>query len=548
MGNAKSNDLEVVHEQADVVVVGSGAAGMAAALSASAGGLDTVVLERTDLYGGTSAISGGGIWAANNPLMQQAGIEDSREEAITYLRTTALGRSPGGLIEAFVDHVNECLAFLQEQTDIEFVGGHGADYQPDLPGGKVGRSVSPNTFDTAALGPELKDSIRAGWTKQSFGLQELQEWGGWANLANWDWEELRRREEAGIVGLGRALIGHMMAGCLRHGARFRNNSRAVQLVKDGDRVAGVVTVDPQGRRTEWTARRGVVLACGGFEWNRELVDRFLGVPMVAPGSPPFNEGDAVTMAGEVGAALANMSDAYWGVMVSIPGDEYEGRQLHRTTTDVRGPAGSIIVNRAGRRFANEAMNYNDLGKAMASFDPIAYDYPNLPCHFVFDAAFRRNHTVMTVRPEDPTPEWLHGSATLEELAAKIGVDAAGLVEEVAEFNRHAADGKDPKFRRGENAYDRMRGSDHGGPNPNLRPLGDGPYYALRLELGCLGTKGGPLIDERARVLDVRDRPIPGLYACGNAAVSVLGAGYASTLGPILTMGYLAGRDLAATNA
>ena len=288
----------------------------------------------------------------------------------------------------------------------------------------------------------------------------------------------------------------------------------------------------------------MILACGGFEWNRTLVDRFLGVPMVAPGSPPFNEGDGLAMSMEVGAALANMSDVYWGVMVSIPGDEYEGEQLHRTTTDVRGPAGSIIVNRHGRRFANEAMNYNDFGKVMAQFDPMTYEYSNLPCHLVFDARFRLEHTVMTVQPGDPTPPWLHESTTLRELADRIGVDADGLDTQVAEFNHHAEHGVDPVFHRGENAYDRMRGSDHGGANPNVRPLGDGPYYALELQLGCLGTKGGPLINEHAQVLDVRDLPIEGLYVCGNTAVSVLGAGYASTLGPILTMGYLAGRHVA----
>lgn len=530
--------------EADVLVVGSGAAGLAGALAAAAHGAEVVVLERTDLFGGTSAISGGGVWAANNPVMRAAGYEDSREDAITYLHTTALRRSPGNLIEAFVDHVNECIAFLEQHTEIEFIGAHGADYQPDLPGGKVGRSLGPTVFDSSRLGPELKDRIRAGWTKQSFGLREMQQWGGWANLANWDWDELRRREEAGIVGLGRALIGHMMEGCLRHGVRFQANARAVRLREEGSRIAGLATVDPAGRTTEWTARAGVVLACGGFEWDTDLVDRFLGVPMVAPGSPPFNEGDGLRMAMEVGATLANMSDAYWGVMVSIPGDEYEGRQLHRTTTDVRGPAGSIIVNRAGRRFADEAMNYNDFGKVLATFDPMAYDYPNLPCYLVFDAEFRATNTVMTVRPDDPTPAWLYESATLADLAASIGVDAAGLEAEVAEFNLHAVDGKDPRFHRGENEYDRMRGSDHGGPNPNVRALGAGPYYAMRLELGCLGTKGGPLINEHAQVLNVREDPIEGLYACGNAAVSVLGAGYASTLGPILTMGYLAGRHVA----
>lgn len=525
----------------DVVVVGSGAGGLTAALSAGALGADVTVLERTNLFGGTSAISGAGMWAANNRFMKDLGIPDSRQDAIEYLRRMAVSRSPGTLIETFVDNVNPALDFLSEHTNIEFSGGRGADYQPDLPGARSGRGVNPGLYDGSRLG-ELHEAIRAGWTEMPITVAELQAWGGRTNRTRWPWRTIENRRRSGVMGLGRALIGELVEACVKHDVKLVRGARARHLIQEGPAVVGVVTED-EGRRREWRATRGVVLACGGFEWNEELVRRHLGVPMVAPGSPPFNEGDALVMAMEAGASIANTSDAYWGVMVSIPGDVYEGHQLHRTTTDERGAPGSLIVNRHGRRFANEAMNYNDLAKVMMQFDPHRYDYPNLPCYFLFDAQFRREHIVFTVGPADPDPDWLHPSRSLEALAVTLGIDPAGLRRQVTDFNEPAARGEDPVFGRGGNAYDRLRGEAGGGSNPNLRPLGEGPFFGIELTLGCLGTKGGPVIDENGQVLDHSDQPIPGLYACGNAAVSVLGAGYASTLAPIVTFGYLAGRHI-----
>jgi succinate dehydrogenase/fumarate reductase flavoprotein subunit len=311
-------------------------------------------------------------------------------------------------------------------------------------------------------------------------------------------------------------------------------------------VAGVIA-EREGERVRFDARAGVVLATGGYEWNATLIDRFMGLPLVAPTSPPTNFGDGLQMAMVVGAALGNMTEAWWTPALSIPGESYEGRPLHRNTTDLRALPGSIMVNRRGRRFVNEAINYSDAAKALMHFDPAEYDYANLPCFLVFDGRFRRSYSVATVTPDRKTPAWLVEAPSLRELAERIGIDAEGLAKQVAEFNHYAAEGRDPVFRRGESAYDRYRGDERVTPNPNLHPLDEAPYYAVELRLGCLGTKGGPVIDSSGRVLGLDDVPLPGLYACGNVCANVFGPGYpgaGATLASGMTFGYLAGKALA----
>ncbi|MBI2856753.1 MAG: FAD-binding protein, partial [Chloroflexi bacterium] len=246
-----------------------------------------------------------------------------------------------------------------------------------------------------------------------------------------------------------------------------------------------------------------------------------------------------------GAALGNMTEAWWAPTLIVPGEIGEGKQLSRNTNDLRGLPGCIIVNRRGKRFAGEAINYNDVSKALMAFDPFAYDYSNVPCYLILDAEYRRNYTIATVTPDQETPAWLTETDSLRGLAERIGVDPDGLEQQVAEFNEHAEQGIDPIFHRGESAYDRFRGN-RLLANPSIRPIGEGPYYALELKLGCLGTKGGPVINGNAQVLDVHEDPIPGLYAAGNVVANVFGPGYpgaGATLGSGTTFGYLAGKAL-----
>ncbi len=531
----------------DVAVIGSGAAGLAAALSAASNGASVMVFERAAVFGGTSAVSGGSMWVPNNKFMAAAGVSDSREEALRYLKHLSMDTVPTTMLENFVDEVPNLVEFLEAKTGIEFEPNlHHPDYRPEIDGAKTGgRTIQGGLYDSNRLG-EFQTKLRKGWTAMPITRLESDSWSR-EDLASWDWELIAERTKAGIVGLGVALIGELMEGCIKQGVELVSGARATELITEDDHVVGVY-IEQNGDRTRVDAQRGVILASGGFEWDEGLVSQFLGVPMDAPGSPPHNVGEGLRMAMAVGASLSGMTEAWWTVMLGIPDDTYEDRPLYRPTTGTRALPGSICVNRRGRRFANETMNYNDLGIAMKVFDPVAYEYPNTPCYLIFDAQFRASYAIATVTPDAPTPSWIAQAPTLSELADRIGIDAEGLEAQVARFNENAIGGTDPDFGRGNTEYDRYRGDNRIGlPNPNLRPLDQPPFYATELRLGVLGTKGGPAIDERGRVIHVDGHLIPGLYACGNVAGSMFGPGYPGAGTPLasgMTIGMLAGADAA----
>jgi succinate dehydrogenase/fumarate reductase flavoprotein subunit len=532
-------------ESPDVVVIGSGASGAVAALTAAAAGLRTTVLEKAGSFGGTSALSGGGVWVPANRFMGPLGISDSRDDALMYLRALTLGRVDDALLVQFVDSVNPMVDLLKRHTGIAFTPtARHSDYQPHLPGARPGgRTLTQGLYDLTRLG-ELADGLRASHTALPVTRAEVEAWGE-DMLDNWDWVLIAQRMEQHVVGMGAALMGELLEACTRLGVVFRNHTRALELCRTPRRVTGVRAETPEGPLSI-SAEVGVVLASGGYEWNAAYVDRFLGVPMVAPGSPPTNDGDGLRMAMQVGATLGNMNEAWWAPMVTT-GDTYDEQPLHRATSGVRALPGGVVVNRAGRRFANEAMNYNDFVKAMIQFDPGTYSYANLPCWLIFDAEFRRSYAVATLTPDAPTPAWLAQAETLEALAERLGIDGHGLDEALAEFNAHARLGRDPVFHRGENSYDQYRGDPRVYPNRTLRPLGEGPYFGVELRLGCIGTKGGPVIDVHGRVVGADEHAIPGLYACGNVAAGVFGPGYpgaGATLSAGMTFGYIIGQHLA----
>ena len=534
---------------ADVVVVGSGASGLTAALAAAVREADVVVLEKGRLVGGTSSMSGGMLWVPNNRYMREAGISDSREDALAYIRRLTLGRVADELIVTFVDECNETVEFLERHTNIRFHAhlDH-PDYQPELPGGRPGgRGIGGDLYDTSRLGA-FQPLLRFGPnTLPVKHLARTADGELTSDRAAWDFPGLARSLNEGQVGSGRALVGELLEACLAHGVRLLNETRAVELVRRGSRVAGVVA-QKNGTTERFDARLGVVLATGGFEWNRTLIDRFLGVPLELPSSSPTNVGDGLRMAMQVGATLGNMTEAWWAPALHVPGETYEDGPMNRHIVDPRSKPGSIIVNRQGRRFFNEATNYNDAPKAMMAFDPTTFSYPNLPCWLIFDAEYRRTYPIATLTPSDPTPTWITVGNTLEELAHAVGIDAEGLVQQVADFNRDAARGVDPVFHRGEGVYDRYRSDKNVQPNGNLRPLGGGPYHAVELRIGSMGTKGGPVIDTCGRVLDHNDLPIPGLYAAGNVVANVFGPSYpgpGATLASGATFGRLAAQHMLA---
>ena len=535
----------------EVIVVGSGAAALSAALAAGAGGARVTMVESTGSVGGTTAVSGGGVWMPRNHHMAELGSDDSRPEALAYMERLTAGRTPTELLEHYVDRGPAILAELERTTPLELRPMTWPDYHPEMEGAKAqGRMMEPALYDTHRLGPWAGRLRRPPVLGLPLTLQEATvKWRPSYTPEQFDAALVRARVAAGQVACGQALIGALLEACLAAGIEPRLETPAVEVTMSGGgadaRVAGLV-VDRPGGRTELPAA-AVVLASGGYEWNASLRERFLPGPLTHPHSPPSNQGDGLAMAMAVGADLANMNETWWYPASSVPGEVYDGRPLARFVGVERTAPHSIMVNRFGQRFVNEAGNYNDLGKSFFSFDVNEYSPRNLPSWVVFDRQYRSRYPVSTCRPGDPDPDWLHVHDTLEGLALQTGIDPVGLAETIERWNRFVAGGRDRDFGRGSSAYDRFHG-DPGAPHPNLGTVAEGPFYALPVHVGSVGTKGGPRVDVDGRVLHVGGRPIPGLYGAGNVIASPAGPAYyggGTSIGMGLVWGHGAGTHAAA---
>ena len=320
------------------------------------------------------------------------------------------------------------------------------------------------------------------------------------------------------------------------------DTRGRELLTEHGRVVGL-RAERDGSDVIATARGGVVLASGGFEWSDELKAEFLPGPVTHPNSPPFNEGDGLIMAAEVGAGLANMTEVWGSPAGAIPDETYEERQLSRLLVPERACPHSILVNRSGRRFVNEGASYNELGKVFNEIDPNTREYRNQPCWAIFDRQYRERYPVLTVLPEDLDPEWLAHDDTLTGLACKVGIDADGLQATVSRWNDFVQQANDEDFGRHRNPMD------FDAPHASMGTIERPPFYALPVYQGTLGTKGGPRTNACGQVLSVRGQVIPGLYAAGNVMASVAGPAYYGGGAPIalgMTWGYLCGIHAAKT--
>ncbi len=487
-------------------------------------------------------MSGGVPWIPCNHHMHEVGTSDSREAALTYMRRQSLGRMDDEMIETYVDQGADVIKFIEAQTDIRFRALKWPDYHPELPGGTFGRSLSAGLFPGNKLG-DLRSRLRSSLTFPiPVSSNDLED-----GVDIFDPAIIGDRLEKGLVGVGHALVAGLTASVVEKGVRILFGMRVQSLVMHEGAVTGVAG-SKDGEPFEMRARRGVIIASGGFEWNSGLVKDLLRGPHEGAASPPDNEGDGLLMAAEAGAALANTDEAWWMPIMKIPGEEYDGNPAIRFAVTELTKPGSIMVNRKGQRFVNEACNYNDLGRSFFQFDPQTFDYPNREAWIIFHQAYLDKYPVLTRYPGDPLPNWMIQAATLSALAEQIGVDADGLERTVEQFNRSAREGSDPAFHRGESQYDRYHGDwSLDGALQTVGPLDQAPFYACRVYPGVLGTKGGPKISIRAEVQNLRGGNIPGLYAAGNAAASITGMAYpgaGGTIGPALVFGHIAGREAA----
>lgn len=529
-------------DDADVLVLGSGGAALCAALVPAQNGLKVKVLERTEYLGGTTAVSAGMLWIPNNHHMPEADVADSRKEAIDYVTRIAGGQAAADLVAAFIDEGPAMVRWLEASTQVRLCPIDRPDYHSEFLGAKEGgRALDNQPIDANGLGESAALIRPSHWYPEPYTYEERRRGLATKSL-------IEDRLDTNVWCFGRALVGGLVKACLDAGVDFHTRQRAVRLTKEDGRVAGVIVRSNDGTETAYPAARAVVIATGGFEWNDELKSSFLPGPDIGPMSPPYNEGDGLLMGLDAGAAIRNMNAAAYHIAFQIPGEVIEDRKRTRFISGERALPGSIIVNRNGQRIVNEASSYSDMAAPFQVFDPDGYDHPNLISYLVFDERFRRRYTFATLAPDqEETPQWVHVGADLKELAAQAGIDLTGLEAQVRRFNGFAAAGVDEQFHRGETRHDRHYGDAEHGPNPCLGALTEGPFYAIPVIVGTLGTRGGLRTDANARVLDNFGAVIQGLYCCSNAMAAATGGGYpgaGGTLGPNLTFGYVAGKDIA----
>ncbi|MFI6815863.1 FAD-dependent oxidoreductase [Nonomuraea sp. NPDC050328] len=532
----------------DVVVVGSGAAGLATALTAQLHGLSAVVVEKTGKYGGSSALSGGAIWVPGNLYLDGTELRDTREEARTYLKSTVGERVPEERREAYLDRGPEMVRFLHERTRhvrFEYTPGY-ADYFPELPGGKaLGRSVEPALFDLRRLGALRKIMRRA--ELPTYGMVMNSREFHKVNMITRTWRGRRMALKIGLravaslftgarwAALGEALVGRLSLSLAEAGGRIWVNTPFEDLVVEDGRVTGIRA----GGKTI-QAKGGVVLAAGGFSHSQELRERYLPQPTDARWSSASEgqTGDVLGAALRAGAAL-DLMDRVWGMPAAVP----PGEKPVFLVTD-RAVPGMIVVDPRGERFVNEAAPYHQFVDTMYAKDAVH-------SWMVIDSRTKNRYIMLNHFPGQPfKAAWLKSgfvkkAGTVEELARRMGVEPDKLAATVERFNGLARRGRDEDFGRGDSAYDRYYG-DPTLPAPNLAPLDKGPFYAIPLVPGDIGTKGGVLTDVRARVLREDGTAIEGLYAAGNVSAAVMGETYpgpGATLGPAMTFGYVAATDI-----
>ncbi|WP_252511129.1 FAD-dependent oxidoreductase [Phreatobacter aquaticus] len=560
--------------ECDVLVVGSGAGGLAAAVAAAARGLKVIVAEKAPYVGGTTALSGGFMWVPNNPISKADGIVDSVEEARTYLRHEAGNHFNADCVDSFLATGPEAIDFFETKTKVQFEPASAfSDYHPTAPGGRSGgRSIKARNFAGQELGPELK-RLRPPLPELTFvGLMigsgpELKHFFNVTrSVASAAYVAKRLVSHARDLAFngrgmlltnGNALAARLFRSALDFGAEVWTDAPVERLIRVNGAVTGAIVGTKDGE-VEVITHRGVVLAAGGFPQDKARRRAMFPHDRDNTGhyspAPETNTGDGLALGETAGGLVENgyPNAAAWVPVSRVPrSDGTFGVFPHFID---RAKPGLIAVLPNGRRFVNEANSYHDFCQAL-----FAAGEPNKPAHafLIVDRPFLRRFGLGFVKPF-PVPVgpqvrsgYLKTGGTIRDLAANAGIDPAGLEATIAEWNRDMANGEDHAFGKGSTAYNRFNGDPEWQPNPCLAPIETGPFYAVEVVVGDLGTFAGLKTDGDARVLDGAGRPIPGLYASGNDMASIMGGNYPGggiTLGPALTFGYIAARHMAGATA
>ncbi|CDO90858.1 3-ketosteroid-delta-1-dehydrogenase [Mycobacterium triplex] len=554
----------------DVLIVGSGGGGMAAALTAHACGLDALVVEKASYFGGSTALSGGGIWVPGAPAQRREGYSPDPEGVVEYLLRITEGLVSEARIRQYVESAPKMLEFLEGLSSwFEFVWKPGyADYYPELPGGsELGSTINVPAIDLRKLGADeqlmlkpLALAPRGIW----LGPKDLrtfyrirQSWAGKGVLLKLVWRMFKARAfNERMAAIGQSLVARLRLAMRENGIPLWLDAPMIELLTDADGSVSGAVLERDGAKQRIGARRGVILASGGFD--HDLAWRKEQLPVVDQDwsfGNPVAMGDGIRAGEKVGAATDLLDEAWWFPAIQWP----DGRM--QFMLNERMMPSQFIVNGEGKRFINEAAPYMDFGHAM--IDGQKSGVTHIPCWLITDhRSWKRyvvgGHLPLPKIPGAPVPTgrkipkaWLESgvvkaATSWDEMATKIGVPAAELRATAARFNELACRGHDDDFNRGDSVYDNYYG-DPTLPNPNLYPLGDPPYYAFRIVLGDLGTSGGLLTDEYARVLRPDGTIVSGLYAVGNTSAPVMGRSYAgagATIGPAMTFGFVAAKHLA----
>lgn len=539
------------HEEYDVVVVGSGAGGLVAAITAAHQGLNTLLIEKASVIGGSSALSGGGLWIPNNHVSKKAGLQDSEEESLTYMKEVIEDTGPSSTYEKKVAYVKNGAPMVQflENLGMKWVAGIlYPDYYPEKPGGKIGRSIEGEIFDARLL-EDFEKLIRKGEIEAPLPLYS-------GKVASLPKAFTNAKDFSTVVGMflngfkhklkgnhaisiGAGLIGRLLKIAIEQKVDIRTSSPLKDLIIEGDQVVGI-QCEHKGESI-FIKSKGVILASGGFERNPELRQKYQNVGTDWTAGSPDNTGDLLLIAEKYGLDTALLDDAWWGPTT------LDAKGSRKFLVYERSMPHCIIVDQFGERYFNESQSYTDAGHAI--LERQEQNGRAIPSWLIMESRNRNKYLFGDMLPRRTPKEaiesgFLIKADSIEELAKRCQINGDGLKKTLTRFNSFVEKGVDEDFGRGNSAYDNYYG-DPTYPNPNLGAIEKAPFYAVKIYPGDLGTKGGIVADEHGQALR-NNVPIKGLYATGNCSASVMGRVYpgpGSTLGPTTVFGYISANHI-----